>query len=370
MADEAERNIPLVLITGAGASTDLGVQGNKLPLMDGWCREVKNALIGLGGQHLDITGLRDITEGQDFETQLGAYLRSRLAFTQIERLVDVTQYNTVGGNSLQMFDRLRPWYDDVSLRLREIDDALNKTLIDLYGTPAVDERKGAKAYEALLRDLDVGRSTRWVYATTNYDPVAELSLQELDYIVNWGENVRARPSSRPLQVDTLLQGVDVFVPILHLHGRAGWYERDGVPYATDAPYNPGFGTPLVMLPDPDKDYSLAVIDQIWSQFEIALDRAQMVLVIGHRLHDKALVKALRERVTPARRIGVALYADPTENALQVNENDPTLEIVRSQLPGAKEIPMRFGDPETQNSEALRDWLEHVRVGAGRYSEPR
>jgi hypothetical protein len=94
------------------------------------------------------------------------------------------------------------------------------------------------------------------------------------------------------------------------------------------------------LPDPEKDYRLAVIDTIWAQFEAALDRARMVFVLGHSLHDAALVRALRERVTPARRIGVALYA-PDRHGLQLNEEDETLTIVRSELAGAKEIPMRF-----------------------------
>ena len=172
--------------------------------------------------------------------------------------------------------------------------------------------------------------------------------------------IAARHGSSLLNVDDLLRGVDAYVPVLHLHGKAGWYRRreDQTPYAVDTTtHNTGFGTPLVMLPDPGQEYGEEIINRIWTQFQSALERARMVLVVGHSLHDKLLVQALRDSVTPPHRLGIALYADaPAGAVLRYRDHDETAAIIDEALPNAKKISMRFGDAETQNSAGLLDWL--------------
>jgi len=44
MPDDRERDIDLVLLTGAGASTHLAIRGENLPLMNDWSDEVVKAL--------------------------------------------------------------------------------------------------------------------------------------------------------------------------------------------------------------------------------------------------------------------------------------------------------------------------------------
>jgi hypothetical protein len=62
-----------------------------------------------------------------------------------------------------------------------------------------------------------------------------------------------------------------------------------------------------MLPDPDTSYDTGpIIATIWQQFEEALTWARMVLVLGHSLHDRALVAALRTQVEPPSRLAVTV----------------------------------------------------------------
>jgi len=103
---------------------------------------------------------------------------------------------------------------------------------------------------------------------------------------DWGE-VAQMPGvpERPVRVSGLLSGMPRFVPVLHLHGRIGWFRRaeDQRIYSVHSPrYMRESGTPIIMLPDPDKAYdSDPVINEIWAQFEQALSRARSVFVLGH-----------------------------------------------------------------------------------------
>jgi len=108
---------------------------------------------------------------------------------------------------------------------------------------------------------------------------------------------------RPVRVSGLLSGMPRFVPVLHLHGRIGWFRRaeDQRIYSVHSPrYMRESGTPIIMLPDPDKAYdSDPVINEIWAQFEQALSRARSVFVLGHSLNDRLLVNALSTSSPPS-----------------------------------------------------------------------
>jgi hypothetical protein len=70
---------------------------------------------------------------------------------------------------------------------------------------------------------------------------------------------RASPNCRQaelrLEVSGIIDGIGRYVPVLHLHGRVGWYRRDQRVYVANViKHDQGFGVPIVMLPDPDKVY--------------------------------------------------------------------------------------------------------------------
>ena len=63
-----------------------------------------------------------------------------------------------------------------------------------------------------------------------------------------------RQSSRWLCLGSL-GAIGRYIPVLHLHGRVGWYRRDNWVYAANiTKHQEGLGVPIVMLPDPTKVY--------------------------------------------------------------------------------------------------------------------
>ena len=210
-------------------------------------------------------------------------------------------------------------------------------------------------------------TTNWVYATTNYDPIAEMALEQLGYEVDWGEKRQAIGSGNRVYVDSLVEGMGRARPVLHLHGRVGWFRRDVgsgriEEYAADVTeYRPDYGTPIVMLPNPKKAYDAdGVVASLWAQFENALGRAKRVLVLGHSLNDDALTGALTRNV-PSNRLAVSVLArpGPAPYPQQLNENDPVRNIATQRLSGAVIVPLRFGDPTLGPSEQLIQWAQRI-----------
>ena len=361
-----DRDIDFVLVTGAGASCAFGAGGKRLPMMEEWSDHLVKALLNKGGHYLNLAGLGAGLSGPEFEEQLGRYLAARRSFPHAEQFIRATkdvqlgQYPSPAGY-------LESWYANVEAWLTEVDNTVSESLVQLFGRPELDVRAAARSYSDLLREVGVtpGGATSWVYATTNYDPVAELALQELGYPVNWGEQAWAGAGYGPLRIENLVKGIGAYVPLLHLHGRAGWYrDSNGTAFATDATaFNKGFGTPIVMLPDLAKRYDEGdqVVNSLWTQFESVLERARAVLVMGHSLHDTLLVRALRDRVTPPWRLGVAIYGHPDRDGEPANPNDETPSIIDEQLGTAvQRIYMRFGDSKNSGIGGLRNWFSTVR----------
>ena len=113
-----------------------------------------------------------------------------------------------------------------------------------------------------------------------------------------------------------------------------------------------------MLPDPEKNYAGDdVLTALWTQFAAALQRARMVLVLGHSLSDRLLVGAIRENLDP-RRLDVAVYSDESGGG-----PDPSAaglaNWVREHIPEAKLIPMRFAPQITARWDILGAWLTEV-----------
>src|SRR6266851_4758036 len=73
-----ERDLDLVLITGAGASYDLGASGMKIAAMKEWSDRLTGALIDPGSSLL--VGLQFGLDGMEFERRLGVFLASARAF--------------------------------------------------------------------------------------------------------------------------------------------------------------------------------------------------------------------------------------------------------------------------------------------------
>jgi hypothetical protein len=358
-----ERDIDWVLVTGAGASREFGVNGVKMPLMGDW----SGALLKKLGQHVnyaDATGLRHGMSGEEFEAQLGRFLRQVEAFGQIEPLLDASVRFGDFGPGTQIMSAhgvMGQWHKNTSFHLGQITEIIRESLYELFADPPIDTGAAAAAYGSLFGTLGIGAATRWVYATTNYDTIGEQAIKDAGGLPDWGQPPTVRNEGElPLHIPGLLNGIGRYVPVLHLHGRIGWFRRDGRTYGSGiTQYQRGLGVPVVMLPDPDKAYDQDdVIAAMWQQFEEALARAKHVFVLGHSLNDRHLVRALAQNVEPTSRIAVTVLADEAALTRQDPSAVPVEAKVTNALQGAEIIPVHFGADadDSESRRAIQAWL--------------
>lgn len=325
----------LVLITGAGASRRLGADGDLLPLMPDWSDRLCAALNEQENGLADACCLRSGLDGEEFEQALGLLLRWRRVRSLEQRFEGL-----LGNQPGERINAVLQGRTRATARLDVIMGAINATLYEQFGQGRVVDEKATAAYDALLnKQLD---ATELVIATTNYDRSAEAALHGLGLTFNTG--FRTAPSRTPiLEPVGLVQERDSRTPVIHLHGAVGWYERDGKieDHYGDQPYNPSLGTPVVLYPDPEKDPTNdAMVSELWREFEHALDWADRVLLLGHSLHDPALLRVLGP-LAKAKPVGATFYDDVGRGR------------VRAMLPGAIAIRTDFGPEPQIDLKALR-----------------
>jgi hypothetical protein len=271
-----ERDLDYVIVTGAGASIPFGVNGTFLPGMTQWCDYLVRKLNQGGIGYLEASGLSVGLPPQEFERQLGKFLHQVSAFSEIKDLLVPSRSFVSDQPALQSQDVLERWHKATTFSLEQVMNLIHESLYDLFAEPSLDIGKAQQAYGGLLQMLGVNRNSRWVYATTNYDEIAESVIKALGASPDWGQPPQLRAGGEIiLDVDRLIDGLPRYVPVLHLHGRVGWYRRiasDNSVYATNATkHQVGFGIPIVMLPDPNKVYGTEpIIASLWAQFEQAL----------------------------------------------------------------------------------------------------
>jgi len=180
---------------------------------------------------------------------------------------------------------------------------------------------------------------------------------------DWGQPPSLDHSSETaLVIPGLLAGLPRYVPVLHLHGRVGWFRRDdGRVYAADVVrHQAGFGVPVVMLPDPDKVYDQDdVIIAMWREFSQALARAKRVFVLGHSLNDQYLLRALVQNVQPLDRIAVSVLADEQDRLRPDPSAAPVIAKITQVLGNAAVVPMRFGAGADEGFVGIRTWTEKL-----------
>jgi hypothetical protein len=361
-AQPRERDIDFVMITGAGASREFGVNGTKLALMGYWCEALIKRLNATNLTFTDITGLQPGLSGLQFEQRLGDFLRRVESFGEIEPLLRAsTQFPgappNLGG------DVLPEWHRQTVHQLDQIIEVIRGSLYEEFGAPSIDLGAAASAYSGLLTALGIGNGTRWAYATTNYDWIGDSVIRQLGGCPDYGAVTSTQSTAEGrLVLHNLLDGMPRYTPVLHIHGRVGWYRRRGgeVYSSNITQHDMNYGVPIVMLPDPRKIYdSDDVINLVWSQFVSALRRAKRVFVLGHSLNDAALVRAIAENVEPLDRVGVALLCSPgNEGELDQNAGS-VLQTVIDHLGNAAQIPMRFGDGLATGRTGIEKWLERT-----------
>lgn len=295
----------LVLVTGAGATRELGSNSQPVPLMGEWSTRLCEALDKAEAGLASAVGLNPGMSGPEFEEALGMLLR----WQEVRPLA--RRFMGLGGPSAGSHTGEVPAsYDREDARLNEVMGVLNASLYDEFGKNRIDTQAVESAYGGLLELLD--GPTLVACVTTNYDLALETGLEALGHEFDTGF-VRPSVGSSPILEPTGIveRASDGKIPVLHLHGAVGWYEREGsvIEHYADQPFNPTLGAPAVLYPDPLKDpTSNATVQSLWDEFDRALDNASHVLVIGHSLHDPALEQRLNSMAKGAR-VGICAHLE-------------------------------------------------------------
>jgi hypothetical protein len=207
-----------LIVTGAGASRNLGVE-RAMPLMGDWARALVDALNEIAAGFGLAVGLRADMVGEEFEEALGRFLAWSRSLPTTRTLLPLGFDNVVGEDDTQV----RRWFDQGEARAERALLLVHRVLYELFGQNNVSSVSARDAYGALLEQLGVGDQSLLAYGTTNYDVAGEMGLDELGFKPHWGEtpSLVHNPVVDPDHVyDRIGRGV---VPVLHLHGRVGWY---------------------------------------------------------------------------------------------------------------------------------------------------
>jgi len=347
-------DLDAVLVTGAGASCPFGT-----PLMGAWCESLVRKLASAGPGYREATGLSVNLGPEDFERVLGEFLHQVQAWEEIRPLVPFTmglQPGQANSGHLGADGVLPGWHNTTKIHLDKIVELIRASLYELFAGSNIKLQEATSAYSHLLTALGVTPASRLVYATTNYDTIGESALSQLGFRPDWGELPAIESNSEhQLDVTHLVDAVPRSTPVLHLHGRVGWYRRQsGEVYASYAKaHEAGYGVPIVMLPDLNKAYADDVlISNIWSELDTALPRAKRVFVLGHSLHDAPLVEAIARNVDPAR-VMVAIYgAGNPPNPSGGTESTQQKAIDH----GWHTTLMDFGPALSYRSDQIASWL--------------
>ena len=302
----------------------------------------------------DALGLKPGMPGPEFEAQLGRFLAWSAALPAAEAILTL-------GVSPPTFDppqHIADWFRQSRSIGGQALNAIHVSLFELFGASRINDFAARTAYGKLLRYLSV-QPADLIYATTNYDVAAELALDDLDFNPFWGERASVRHGRpRPLRTEGLVANKSDYTPLLHLHGRVGWYvteSSDLVSLPPDAPYNPDLGAPGLLLPDPNKTYvGIAFAEQLWREFDAAIDLADRVLVLGHSLHDTFLVQRLQAKAARDPRQVAVTYFETHDNETDSREVGRIREVIGADI---HTIACSFGTDIQIDSSVVEVWQE-------------
>jgi len=332
--------VKLFLITGAGASRNLGRDETQLPLMGDWadalCTALDTADHGLSAACHLAPGM----SGPEFEKSLGQLMR----WQEVRHLEERFEALGVNPRTSEAYP-IQQARERTTTRLNTLARLLNVTLFEQFGQRRIDVDAAAQAYNSLLERLG---ADPWAAATTNYDRSLEAALRQIGHAVSTG--FRDTADLTPwLDPGGMMAQANDTIPVLHLHGAVGWYSEGGVVYdhRGDRPFNPTLGLPVVLYPDPGKDpTATATVSALWREFEYALNEADAIFVLGHSLHDPPLVRALRVATSWAP-VAISYWAD--------GEADR----IHSTVPDAVPIHVDFGPNPVVDERALSKFLARV-----------
>lgn len=229
-----------------------------------------------------------------------------------------------------------------------------------FGRLSINTEKARSAYGGLLDKLGFPEA-RVVFSTTNYDTSIEVGLQAIGTIPNDGFPPTSweRPFLTPVGMVDWDSGHKGSVPVLHLHGAVGWYFEPKGQIARQYPdqsYNPSLGVPAILPPDPNKEpTSSPFVGVIWSEFIRALQGSTHVLILGHSLNDRALMKTVFKEGRHALK-GLAVHSVGLTAPIK-SEEELVGAWIDPQDPRIFLIPTEFGPKPGFSESAFQEWVD-------------
>ncbi len=336
------------------------------PLMTDWRKRLQSHLFNEVPSFCNLVGLNEDIDGPEFERRLGAFLREALEYVSSEDLI-LRSFELPFVTSSMNTQAISDWRWQFSNAINRLVDEIYQSSFNEFGRNNLYLTKRAEeSYAALLTAIGIVRDqSTWAIATTNYDHVAELTLNQLGYHpISGEERVANRGGMFRLNAKRLSEFASPFhTPVLHLHGSVGWFlSKDGLPYGLDsvATYEDSLGLPIILLPDLSKDYgTIPLIVDIWKEFRSVLRRAQSVFVLGHSLNDLELRIALREDVGDGRRIAISAVTPNSEGLMRDQQEERlAMDLGLSSRPTI--IPIVFGNQiEETTVRAIAEWKRRI-----------
>jgi hypothetical protein len=275
--------------------------------MADWANAVRDALDDVETGLADLMGVGRDVSPEAFEKAVGDLLAwERMA----DDLLPFFRLGRVDAAVEHPHDL--SWLQRAVGRFDLAKDALISTIFRLFPVDAVDARTAATVLEQLLRELEVDPvGTAFAIATTNFDLVHEASLEALGANTADGwtavECTREQwaPTGSPPFLERRRTTTETktpcwsssHVPVLHLHGSLAWRWNDGelAKVVETSQYDSQARqlAPAIQIPDPDKEPQ-GVFRDHWQWFYELLATASHVVVIGHSLNDRPVVRAVRQ----------------------------------------------------------------------------
>ena len=209
----------IVLVTGAGASRQLGADSHPLPLMADWSDRLIVRINSIESRLAEAIGLQPQMRGDEFEEALGRFLELDSELPLFEQFVHLG-----AAQLMRSTQEMNAWTPQIRSRCDRVIEAVHESLYENFNALTIDRQAAIKAYRLLTLIMDLAEEDRLVSATTNYDSSLEMALDEIGFRVNDGF-VRTYSWETPwLNPDGLVHKASqdrAIAPVLHLHGGVG-----------------------------------------------------------------------------------------------------------------------------------------------------
>ena len=161
IATDPQKDIDLVIVTGAGASRSFG-HGREFPLRGGWAQALLDKInkVGHGTGYRELIDLDGSMDGPTFEEHLGNFLRRAQALVAIEPFLEPSSQLLATPQQARTFVSgsqtvVNAWYQATKKRGRASDRVAERDALRVVRRSRYQRVCGSAGYGWLLNELRV-----------------------------------------------------------------------------------------------------------------------------------------------------------------------------------------------------------------------